>query len=71
MPEDRARPFLLEMEQVHLAAEPAMVAPLGFLDLLEIGVELGLLGEGGRIDALTASACWNRRANRRPRPSSA
>ena len=51
VPEHRARRFLLEMEQVHLAAEPAMVALLGFLDLLEIGVELFLLGEGGAVDA--------------------
>ena len=39
------------MEQVHLAAEPAVVALLGFLDLLEISVELFLLGEGGAVDA--------------------
>ena len=32
MPEDRARPFFLEMEQVHLAAEAAVVAPLGLLE---------------------------------------
>ena len=52
MPEDRARPLLLEMEQVHLAAEAAMIALLGFLDLFEIGVEFVLLGESRRIDAL-------------------
>ena len=51
VPEHRARRFFLEMEQVHLAAEPAVVALLGFLDLLEIGVELFLLGEGGAVDA--------------------
>ena len=51
MPEHRAGRFFLEMEQVHLAAEPAMVALLGFLELLEIGVELFLLGEGGAVDA--------------------
>ena len=51
MPEHRAGRFLLEMEQVHLAAEPAVVALLGFLDLLEVGVELFLLGEGGAVDA--------------------
>ena len=39
------------MEQVHLAAEAAVVALLGFLDLLEVSVELFLLGEGGAVDA--------------------
>ncbi len=39
------------MEQVHLAAELAVVALLRFLDLLEIGLELLLLGEGGAVDA--------------------
>ena len=51
VPEHRARRLLLEMEQVHLAAELAVVALLGLLDLLEIGVELLLLGEGGAVDA--------------------
>ena len=51
MPEHRAGRLLLEMEQIHLAAELAMVALLGLLDLLEIGVELLLLGEGGAVDA--------------------
>ena len=51
MPEHRARRFLLEVEQIHLAAELAVVALLGFLDLLEIGVEFLLLGEGGAVDA--------------------
>jgi hypothetical protein len=39
------------MEQVELAAELAVVALLGFLDLLQVGVELFLLGEGGAVDA--------------------
>ena len=47
-----ARPLLLEMEQVHFAAQAAMVAALGLLDLLEIGVEVFLFGEGGGVDAL-------------------
>ena len=51
VPEHRAGRFLLEMEQIHLAAEPAVVALFRFLDLLEIGVELFLLGEGGAVDA--------------------
>ena len=51
MPEHRARRLFLEVKQIHLAAEPAMVAFLRFLDLLEIGVKLFLLGERGAVDA--------------------
>ena len=51
MPEDRAGTLLLEVEKVHFAGELAVVAPLGFLELLEVGVELLLPGEGGRVDA--------------------
>ena len=51
VPEHRARRLLLEVEQIHLAAELAMVALLGFLELLEVGVELLLFGEGGAVDA--------------------
>ena len=39
------------MEQIHLAAEFSVVALLGFLDLLQIGVEFFLLGKGGAVDA--------------------
>ncbi len=52
MPEQRARRFFLEMEQVHLAAELAVVALLGFLELREVGLELILGREGGAVDAL-------------------
>jgi hypothetical protein len=51
VPEHHAGAFLLKVEQVELAAEPAMVALLGFLDLLQIGVELFLLGERRAVDA--------------------
>ena len=51
VPEDRARPLLLEMEEVHLAGELAMVAPLRLLDLLQVGVELFLFGEGRGVNA--------------------
>src|SRR5262249_56347506 len=51
MPEHRAWRLLLEVKQVHLAAEPAMVALLRLFELLEIGVELFLLGERGAVDA--------------------
>ena len=37
VPEHDARPLLLEVEEVHLAPELAVVALLGFLDLLEVG----------------------------------
>ena len=50
VPEDRARPLLLEVEEVHLARELAMVAPLRLLELLEIGVELLPPGKGGGVD---------------------
>jgi hypothetical protein len=40
MPEHDARPLLLEMEQVHLAAELAVVALLGFFQHVQIVVEL-------------------------------
>ena len=54
---DSTRPMLQRIygtawaSEEELAAEPAMVAPLGFLELLQIGVELVLLGEGGAVDA--------------------
>ena len=51
MPEDGAGALLLEVEQVHLAAEPAMVALLRFLEHVEIGGKLLALGEGGAVDA--------------------
>ena len=51
VPEHGAWGFLLEMKQVHLAAEPAVITLLGFLDLFEIGVELFLLGERRAVDA--------------------
>ena len=51
VPEHHAGTFLLEVEQVELAAELAMVALLGFLDLLEVGVEVFLLGERRAVDA--------------------
>ncbi len=51
VPEDDARPLLLEVEEVHLAAEPAMVALLRLLQHVEIGVELLLGVPGGAVDA--------------------
>ena len=51
MPEHRARRLFLEMKQIHLAAEFAMVAFFRLLDLLEVGVELFLFGESRAVDA--------------------
>ncbi len=51
VPEDRARPLLLEVEQVHLAAEAPVVALGGLLQALQVGVEVVLLGEGRAVDA--------------------
>ena len=43
VPEDRARSFLLGVEQVHLAGELAMIALLSLPELLQIGVKLVFL----------------------------
>ena len=51
VPEHDARAFLLEVEEVELAAELAVVALLGFLELLQVRVELLLLGERRAVDA--------------------
>ena len=52
VPEHRARRLLLDVEQVHLAAEPAVVAPLRLLELVQVGVELLLGRERRAVDAL-------------------
>ena len=51
VPEDDARPLLLEMEEVHLAAELSVVALLGLLQHVQVMVELRLVGPGGAVDA--------------------
>ena len=51
MPEHRARRFFLEVKEIHLAAELAVVALLRLLDLLQVGLKLLLLGERGAVDA--------------------
>ena len=51
VPEHHAGAFLLEVKQIELAAELAVVALLGFLDLLQIGVELFLLRKRRAVDA--------------------
>ena len=52
MPEDAADRLLADVEQVELAAEPAMVAALGLFELKEVLVELLLARKGGAVDAL-------------------
>jgi len=44
--------FFLEMEQVHLAAEFAMVPFLGLFDLMQVRLEVLVAGPGGTINAL-------------------
>ena len=50
VPERRAGRLLGEVEEVELAAEPAVVARLRLLEPLEVGVEIGLRVEGGAVD---------------------
>ena len=52
VPEHDARPLLLEVKEIHLAPQLAMVALLRFLDLPEIGRKLLLGCPGGTVDAL-------------------
>ena len=51
VPEHHAGAFFLEVKQIELAAELAVVALLGFLDLLQIEVEVFLLRERRAVDA--------------------
>ena len=52
VPENGARRFLLEVKQVHLAAELSVIALLGFFELVKIRVELGMVAPRGTIDTL-------------------
>ena len=56
MPEHGTGRFFLEMEQVHLAAQFAVVAFFGFLDLLEVGGEVFFGCPSGAVDALELRA---------------
>ena len=51
VPEDDARPLLLEMEQIHLAAEAAMVALFRFLEHGEVALQFVFGVPGRAIDA--------------------
>ena len=50
MPEDRPRRFRLEVEQVHLLPDLAMVALGRLFEPHEIGIELLLVQPGGAVD---------------------
>ena len=52
MPKDAADGFLAEMEQVELAAEPAMITALGLFEAIEILIEVFLGRPRGAVDAL-------------------
>ena len=52
MPEHHARRLFLRVEEVELLAELAVVALLGFLDAVEVGVEVLLLRPRRAVDAL-------------------
>ncbi len=52
VPEHHARRLLLEVEEVHLAADPAMIAPRRLLEHGEIGLELLAVPETDPVDAL-------------------
>src|SRR5918994_2587008 len=51
VPEHHARPLLLEMEEVHLAPEPAVVALLRLLELLQVSLEVLLRSPRRAIDS--------------------
>src|SRR4029079_11764730 len=52
MPEHGARCLLLEMEQIHLAAQAAVVALLGLFELMQVAGKLLLARPGRSVDAL-------------------
>ena len=52
VPEHGADGLVLEVEEVHLLAELAMVAALGFLEPIEIRLELLRVGPRSAVDAL-------------------
>src|SRR3546814_14945992 len=52
MPEDQAGRFVLEMEQVEIAADLAVVAALGLFEHVQVGVLVVFGGPGRAVDAL-------------------
>jgi hypothetical protein len=61
--------FLLQVEQVHLRAQPAVVALGGFLQPGEVGVELLLVEPAGAVDAESSRSSGRRASKRRKRAS--
>ena len=66
MPERRARRVLVEVEEVELRPEPAVVALLRLLEQLEARVEVLLAEERGAVDPRQLGVVASRRASRRP-----
>ena len=52
MPEHRARRLLLQMKEIELLADAAVIALLRLLEALQVGVELLLVRPGGAVDPL-------------------
>ena len=52
MPEHHARRLFLQVEQVQLLADAAVIALLGFLDALDVGSQLLLVRPGSAVDTL-------------------
>ena len=71
MPEDQARAgFFLDAEKIELRPEPAMVAALGFFELVEIFVELFLCPRSTRRKCAASADCFPGPSSRRRRHSS-
>ena len=49
MPKNRTRGLFVEMEQFELAAELAMIALFGFLEPVQISLQLFLVRPGGAV----------------------
>ena len=52
VPEHQARGLFLQVEQLLLLADAAVIAHFGFFDALDVGLKLLLVGPGGAVDAL-------------------
>ncbi len=51
VPEHNARTFFLEMEQIHFAAQTAVIALFGFFKHMKISVEIGVIGKCCSVNA--------------------
>src|SRR5262249_17901433 len=50
VPKYRTGRLFLEMKQIHLTSDPAVIAPLGLFYLLKVTVEFFRFGESGPVD---------------------